>query len=122
MASSVARDYDARLILLHVVPPLYLTNAGMPGLSHGPPSRPGPRDEGFSWPQPADACLPVEHRVAEDDDIAEAILRLAREVRCDLIVMSTQGRSGVARVLMGSIAEDVLRRSPCPVLVVKAPS
>ena len=48
-------------------------------------------------------------------------MRLAEEVHCDLIVMGTLGRSGLKRLLMGSVAEEVLRMSSCPVLTVKAP-
>lgn len=47
----------------------------------------------------------------------EEILRAAREHGADLIVMGTHGRQGLSRVLMGSVAESILRRAPCPVLV-----
>ena len=46
------------------------------------------------------------------------LLRLARAKRADLIVMGTHGRTGLSRVLMGSVAEAVVRRSPVPVLTV----
>ena len=42
------------------------------------------------------------------------------EVGCDLIVVGTHGRTGLSRLLMGSVAENVLTRATCPVLVVKA--
>jgi nucleotide-binding universal stress UspA family protein len=48
------------------------------------------------------------------------IVQVARETSADLIVMGTHGRTGLARVLMGSVAEDVLRTAPCPVMTVKA--
>jgi nucleotide-binding universal stress UspA family protein len=51
---------------------------------------------------------------------AEAILRVASACRADLIVMETHGRRGLARALMGSVAETVLRLSPTPVLTVSA--
>src|SRR5688572_19526592 len=47
------------------------------------------------------------------------IIALAREIPADLIVISTHGRSGIKHVLLGSVAEDVVRRAPCPVLVVR---
>ena len=50
---------------------------------------------------------------------ADEILAAAREWNADLIVLGTHGRSGVSRLVMGSTAESVLRRTPCPVLVVK---
>jgi len=55
------------------------------------------------------------------EDPAGEILRLAAEVECDLIVLGTHGRTGLGRVLLGSVAEQVLRRAPCPVLTVKMP-
>ena len=55
-----------------------------------------------------------------DNDARDAILQAARAVRADLIVIGTHGRRGLSRVLLGSVAEDVLRRAPCPVLAVRA--
>lgn len=51
---------------------------------------------------------------------AERILRAARRARADLIVMGTHGRTGLSRVFMGSVAERVVRESPCAVLTVRA--
>jgi hypothetical protein len=62
----------------------------------------------------------VERRV-EEGDAVEAILRVAQEVRADLLVMGTHGRTGLGRLLMGSVAEQVVRKAACPVLTVKAP-
>ena len=54
-------------------------------------------------------------------DPAEEILRYASRQPIDLIVVGTHGRSGVSRLLLGSVAERVLRGARCPVLVVPAP-
>ena len=54
-----------------------------------------------------------------DNDARDAILQAARAVSADLIVIGTHGRRGLTRVLLGSVAEDVLRRAPCPVLAVR---
>jgi nucleotide-binding universal stress UspA family protein len=51
---------------------------------------------------------------------AEEILAAARSTSADLIAMATHGRSGVGRVLFGSVAESVLRASPLPVLLIRA--
>ena len=51
---------------------------------------------------------------------AEAIVDAARMRAVDMIVMSTHGRSGLSRVVHGSVAESVLRRTPTPVLLVSA--
>ncbi|HKU38266.1 MAG TPA: universal stress protein [Polyangiales bacterium] len=53
--------------------------------------------------------------------ISEEIPRFAKERGCDLIVMGTHGRTGVKHLLIGSIAEHVVRSAPCPVLTVRAP-
>jgi nucleotide-binding universal stress UspA family protein len=54
-----------------------------------------------------------------DGDARDAILQAARAVHADLIVIGTHGRRGLSRVLLGSVAEDILRRAPCPVLAVR---
>ena len=50
---------------------------------------------------------------------ATEIARFAKEKEADMIVVGTHGRTGLARVLMGSTAESLLREAPCQVLVVK---
>jgi nucleotide-binding universal stress UspA family protein len=56
----------------------------------------------------------------EVGDPRDTIVEAARTQGADLIVMGTQGRRGLSRVVMGSVAEDVVRHAPCPVLVVRA--
>ena len=48
------------------------------------------------------------------------IVTYAREITCDLLIMATHGRSGIMHALMGSTAEKVVRKSPCPVLTVRS--
>lgn len=50
---------------------------------------------------------------------AEAIVRSAVELEADLIVMATHGRTGLQHVLLGSVAEKVVRHASCPVLTVR---
>ena len=54
-------------------------------------------------------------------DPATEIVRLAEQERVDLIVMATTGRTGLRRVLMGSVAEAIVRQATCPVLSLKEP-
>ena len=54
-----------------------------------------------------------------DGPAADAITRVARQRDVDLIVMGTHGRTGLQHVLLGSVAEKVVRLAPCPVLTVK---
>ena len=49
----------------------------------------------------------------------EEIVKVAEEERVDMIVMGTHGRSGLNRVLLGSVAERVIRLAPCPVLTMR---
>ena len=51
---------------------------------------------------------------------AEEIVKFAAKSKADLIVISTHGRSGLSRLLLGSIAENISRHAPCPVLVHRA--
>ena len=72
-------------------------------------------------------ALPIDERNrfavrfdARIGDVAENILETAREQNADLIVMGTHGRHGLAHLLLGSIAERVLRHATCPVLTTHA--
>lgn len=63
---------------------------------------------------------PVEHAVLVGP-VDDAILRAAQDLRADLVVMGTHGRSGFAHWLHGSVTESVIRRSVVPVLSVRVP-
>jgi nucleotide-binding universal stress UspA family protein len=118
MACSLARDRGARVVVLHVVPPPLFRAEAV--------ARAGPDDyhtqlvNEFLLPlHPPDPAVPLEHRLI-DGEPDRAIVRTAGELGCDLIVMGTHGRRGLARLLLGSVAEKVLRAAPCPVLLVRA--
>jgi nucleotide-binding universal stress UspA family protein len=113
-ASALASDLRARLIILEVVP--------LPVSIYGPPSESYLERMRMALDllQVDDPNVRVERRVAEGGPAA-AILCAAKELDCDLIVMASHGRTGVKRLAVGSVAETVIRRSPCPVLVIKAP-
>jgi nucleotide-binding universal stress UspA family protein len=53
-----------------------------------------------------------------EGQVAETILHFVREEHIDLIAMSTHGRSGLARMVIGSVADEIVRRSHLPVLLV----
>jgi nucleotide-binding universal stress UspA family protein len=120
LACSLARDHGARLIVMHILPPPQtVAYEAMPMLPMHPPTY---RKEleaklhNLKVPEGVE----VEYRLEEGFASAE-IVRLASELPCDLIVMGTHGRSGFGRFLLGSVAEQVLRKASCPVLTVKAP-
>lgn len=60
----------------------------------------------------------VRYRV-ESGNPFEAILDTAETTRADLIVLATHGRTGIKRLLIGNVAEKVVRHAPCPVLILK---
>jgi nucleotide-binding universal stress UspA family protein len=120
-AAALASHYEATLHLLHVDPPLPLM---------------APYGE-----VPVDIRLFEEQRAQAVADLAAAktraqtsgitvetslrgghaareILEVVRDQSADLVVLGTHGRSGVEHLLLGSVAEKVLRKAPCPVLVV----
>ena len=70
--------------------------------------------------RPTNTAIPVTHVLLEGDPAAE-IVRYAKDAGIDQIVMGTHGRTGLDRLLMGSVAERVMREAPCSVLVVKLP-
>lgn len=61
------------------------------------------------------------HKVAVEGTPFYEIIRYAKENATDLIIMGTHGHSGLVHVLMGSVAEKVVRKAPCPVLTVRHP-
>ena len=67
------------------------------------------------------ATLHVQPVIVTDAAKAAAIVGYASEHHIDLIVMGTHGRGAVSRLLMGSVAERVVRTAPCPVLTVHHP-
>jgi len=70
--------------------------------------------------RPVDQQITVRHALLEGDPATE-IVRHSRDAGTDLIVIGTHGRTGLDRLLMGSVAEKVLRDASCSVLVVKLP-
>lgn len=120
LACSVAKEHHARLIVMHVPPaPRAFLYEGVPVVQQL-----DEQEADLEAKLHALRCqhckLPIEYRM-EKGVAAEEILRVAQETNCDLIMMGTHGRTGLGRLLIGSVAERVLREANCPVLTVKAP-
>jgi nucleotide-binding universal stress UspA family protein len=116
VARSLARDLGSKLVLLHVVPlEIFPSELAVPVDPRAFGDALEAVREALDGP---DLKYPVETRLVRGDAAAE-ILRMAREVGCDLIVMGTHGRTGLDRLLLGSVAESVLAKADCPVLVLK---
>jgi nucleotide-binding universal stress UspA family protein len=117
VAAALARDYRARLIAMHVIEPVQM------GFSEfnayiGPDEDKGRAMEMLQALKAPSAMVTIEHRLLEGA-AATVIAETAEETGADLIVMGTHGRSGLTRLVMGSVAEEVLRRAPCPVLTIR---
>ena len=119
LACALARDYGARLIVLHVAEPLTVGYEGVV-VPPNPEELPASAQEQLARLPVPQANLHAERRV-ERGDAVPVILRVAQEVQADLIVLGTHGWTGLGRLLMGSVAEQVVRRTTCPVLTVKTP-
>jgi nucleotide-binding universal stress UspA family protein len=117
VAGSLAQAHGARLIVLHVMKPWYLY--GRARMLGNFLRQKMERWEALNQVRAADLDLPLQHRLMEGEPVS-AILRVAEELPCDLIVMGTIGRSGLRRLLKGSTAEAIVRKAPCPVLAVGA--
>jgi nucleotide-binding universal stress UspA family protein len=116
LACTLAREYGAQLHVLHVAAPPDVSFPGGPPPEHYHPERAAALHRLL----PADPQVRVRHRLVEGD-VGQEIVRMAHEIASDLIIMGTHGRTGLRRLLMGSVAEQVLRRAPCPVLTVRLP-
>jgi nucleotide-binding universal stress UspA family protein len=121
LACALARDYGARLLIGHVQTPPVVLYGEMGAL---PPDLDETEEmlrERLVNVRPADADIACEHFFMVGEP-AEEIVRLANDEHVDLIVLGTHGRRGLGRLLMGSIAERVVRTATCPVVTVKAPA
>jgi universal stress protein A len=120
-AAQLAHDHGALLVIFHAVETLGAENVtyGEAASSPQPETHRKRLFEELHRLVPRLADVRVRYVLGEDPP-AEAIVKLAAEADCDLIVLGSHGRTGLQRLLAGSVAEDVVRKAPCPVLVVKA--
>jgi len=118
-AFALARAHNARLILLYVKQPQE-TVQGEFGLM---PPEPEPSDADIL--QRLDELIPrgssvQAERLLAHGKAAETIVQVAKEKHCDLIVLGTHGRKGLARLFYGNVADSVTRAAPCPVLALRS--
>jgi universal stress protein A len=113
-AETLAKQAGASLLIVHVEEPPLAYGGGE--LYYGLPEPNSERiQQMLESVKPSDPSVTVEHRLTMGDPAAE-IVRIAEEEKPEMIVMGTHGRTGLTRLLMGSVAEAIVRRSPCPVL------
>jgi nucleotide-binding universal stress UspA family protein len=122
-AVALARQYESTVTVLHVFPtmPVAAYAPGMPGFDPIVLT-PELRDQliadmkGFIETESAPG-VPMLPLIREGDPVSE-ILSQATDMKADLLVMGTHGRSGFERLLLGSVTEKILRKASCPVLTV----
>lgn len=131
VAAGLARRFDATIILVHVSPmPPNLPKDAMvaaPGLA-----QPLPIEEALTtgaYRSLAAVGAPIRAsgiavetiaRVTATESPAKGLLDLANEVHPDVIVLGTHGRTGIAHLLVGSVAEKIVRGAQVPVITVRA--
>ena len=104
-----------RLIVLHVLPAGTYEIVNLAQLGQGESAQQFEDDirHDLQRIQPPDDRVPMEYKLAKGDPAA-SIVKVAEETACDLIVLGTHGRTGLRRVLMGSVAEHVMRTRRAP--------
>ena len=123
VAVPLGRDHDARLILLSVIEPSAYA-AGMEGMVITVPDTTLVKDAKAMLSHIAKKFIPATTSVTclvSRGRAFDVITRVAKQKQVDLIVLTTHGRTGINRVLMGSTAERVVRHADCPVFVVRPP-
>jgi nucleotide-binding universal stress UspA family protein len=124
-AVRIARWFGAKVTLLHVATPEIPIGGE---LLYVPPLPSSSRALRRAKLQELDTCKDwVDHEgvavdtVLREGDVVQEIRRCAREGAVDLVVMGTQGRTGLGRILLGSVTEAILKHPPAPVLTVNRP-
>lgn len=124
-AVEIAKKFKSRIILMHVINRSFITMAGMPE------AIPTVTDTVLNeWKAAGEAILAetleqldagglvIETELVWGEP-AHVICEKARAGQCDLIVMGSRGRGGLAEILLGSVSDRVSHLAPCPVMLVK---
>jgi universal stress protein A len=117
-ATSLAKQREAKLLIVHVEEPPTAYGGGDFYYGLEEPNR-QEIQRMLAEVLPTDPAVGYEHRLMIGSP-ATAIVHLAEKENVDMIVMPTHGRTGLTRLLMGSVAEEVVRKAKCPVLTIKA--
>ena len=124
-AFELARTFGATLSLLHVLEPSpYLGEFTLPTMGEellGDLERQASAALAQVLPEAQEATIEVTRAVAIGSP-SQKIVETAEAEHVDLIVMATHGRTGLSHLLIGSVAERVVRTAPCPVLTIRPPA
>ncbi|MBK6574593.1 MAG: universal stress protein [Sandaracinaceae bacterium] len=123
-AASTARREGATVFLAHVIDPLPHIGPGLDAVMGTDALREGMEEYAKQHLKELReshfAGLSVETHILYSPNAGMAMTDFAERVNADLIVVGTHGRSGIQRLMLGSVAEKVTRLAPCSVLVVRA--
>ena len=126
-AIKLAKDQKAKLRLIHVVEELILTGGPDGSADYSGNLLESLIEGGKSILKTAEALVRKHHLSAESvmlehfgGQAASLIVEDAKKWKADLIVLGTHGRRGIRRLVMGSDAEEIVRTSPVPVLLVRS--
>lgn len=126
LAVSLARTHGASLTALYVVDPYPYLGIGEVNPMGFDAYMSAARDHAAQAHARVEALcreggapVPIEVRLVEDVTVVDGILETARQAQCDVIVIGSHGRTGIARVVLGSVASKVVAQSPVPVLVTR---
>ncbi|MGD0672466.1 MAG: universal stress protein [Candidatus Binatus sp.] len=129
-AQELAAKFSAEIVLVHVdqpLAPVMMTPELGPAMDVGAMGRIAEEQRMLAQKELdkiagklREAGLKVKVQLKVGSPFME-ILRAAQSENADLIVLGTHGRTGLAHVLMGSVAERVVQKSPCPVLTIRHP-
>lgn len=119
LAREVARTHEATIILLHVIPisPAVGADAGLAAQYYVEAEEDAKaRLRKLAQSRLRGFKVEIDVEVGEPADV---IVKQAAKLRADLVIMAIHGREGIKRLLLGSVAEHVVRSCPCPTLTVR---
>jgi nucleotide-binding universal stress UspA family protein len=126
-----ARQHEALLFLYRVIPEPSLVSLGLPGMPAVPVETGGMKKQVEEMEKEAEAYLAALADLIENEndisvdfeaslgDAGPSIVEFADDNQVDLIMIATHGRSGAGRVVMGSVADHVIRHTRLPVLLIR---
>jgi nucleotide-binding universal stress UspA family protein len=122
-AIEVGKPFKARLSVLYVVEPIYYAVpdfTGSPAMGELLTEQMGTARAQLARLERQYAKRRVKlQALLETGTAYEAIVETAKQIKADLIAMATHGRTGMSHLLLGSVAERVVRTAPCPVLTLR---